>query len=413
MLLETADVTSIDLDEESRNFRIRFRFNGRSYKRTLKTSDRRSADARRGQVDGTLLLIESGRLEIPPGVDPAAFILSDGKRTGAEKKRERLTIKQLFDRYQAELPPGAKEETTLAGEKIHFQHLLRHLKGSSLAESLTVPDAQAYVAKRMKDTWRGKNIGGETVKKELTTLRLVWNWAAKMGYLQGKSPVVDIQIPTADEKQIFRTAVEIEQIIKRGGVKTDRQAELWAGLYLTREEVSGLLSHVQDKARHDFIYPMYVFAAHTGARRSEILRAEVDDFDFRSKTVQIREKKKSRKYRTTFRRVDMTGLLTQTMKNWFADHPGGQFAITSDGLNPLTRDEAHVHFKRALTGSSWHGKLRGFHVLRHSFCSNLAAAGVDQRIIDKFVGHTTEAMRKRYQHLAPDVTKRAIELLNV
>ena len=407
---------SIEFDEESRNFRIRFRFNGRPYKRSLKTSDRRLANARLGQVDGTLLLIESGRLEIPPGVDPAAFILSDGKRTGEEKKRERLTLKQVFDRYQnyhAELPKPVKEESTLAGERIHFQHLLRHLNGKSDAQSLSAAQVDAYVTKRMKDKWRGKNIGGETVKKELTTLRLVWNWAAKMGYLQGKSPVVDIEIPTADEKQIFRTAIEIEQIIKRGGLKTDRQAELWAGLYLTREEVSGLLTHVQDKARHDFIYPMYVFAAHTGARRSEILRAEIDDFDFRSKTVQIREKKKSRKYRTTFRRVDMTGLLTQTMKSWFADHPGGQFAITSDGLNPLTRDQAHVHFKRALTGSSWHGKLRGFHVLRHSFCSNLAAAGVDQRIIDKFVGHTTEAMRKRYQHLAPDVTKRAIELLIV
>jgi integrase len=43
----------------------------------------------------------------------------------------------------------------------------------------------------------------------------------------------------------------------------------------------------------------------------------------------------------------------------------------------------------------------GFHTYRHSFASNLAAAGVDQRIIDEFMGHTTEAMRKRYRHLFP------------
>ena len=107
----------------------------------------------------------------------------------------------------------------------------------------------------------------------------------------------------------------------------------------------------------------------------------------------------------------MTELLSQTMKSWFSDHPGGQFAITSDGKNPLTRDETHDHYKRALKGSSWDGKIRGFHVLRHSFCSNLAAAAVDQRIIDIFVEHTTEEMRRRYQHLAPNITKRAIELL--
>ena len=108
----------------------------------------------------------------------------------------------------------------------------------------------------------------------------------------------------------------------------------------------------------------------------------------------------------------MTQLLAATMKNWFAHHPGGQFAITRNGLDPLGVDEAHKQYKSALRGSKWEGRIRGFHVLRHSFCSNLAALGVDQRVIDSFVGHTTEEMRKRYQHLAPSVTQRAIELLS-
>ena len=42
----------------------------------------------------------------------------------------------------------------------------------------------------------------------------------------------------------------------------------------------------------------------------------------------------------------------------------------------------------------------GFHTYRHSFASNLAARGVDQRIIDEWMGHQTEAMRKRYRHLS-------------
>lgn len=140
-----------------------------------------------------MLQVERGDLEIPADVDPATFFLSDGKRTGAEKQRELLTLKQLFDRYRAELPAGAKEEATLAGERIHFQHLLRHLKESSLAQSLSVADAQVYVSKRTKDRWRGKNIGAPTGKKELTTLRLVWNWAVERGYVHGRSPVRGIK----------------------------------------------------------------------------------------------------------------------------------------------------------------------------------------------------------------------------
>ena len=77
------------------------------------------------------------------------------------------------------------------------------------------------------------------------------------------------------------------------------------------------------------------------------------------------------------------------------------------GVAPVTKDEAHDHLKRTLSGSKWE-VLRGYHVLRHSFISCLAAAGVDQRIIDEFVGHQTDEQRKRYRHLIPDVKQKAI-----
>ena len=50
-----------------------------------------------------------------------------------------------------------------------------------------------------------------------------------------------------------------------------------------------------------------------------------------------------------------------------------------------------------------------FNRYRHSFASNLAAAGVDQRVIDEFMGHQTEPMRKRYRHLFPKTRRSAIE----
>ena len=43
------------------------------------------------------------------------------------------------------------------------------------------------------------------------------------------------------------------------------------------------------------------------------------------------------------------------------------------------------------------GVLRGWHCLRHSFISNCAAQGIDQRMLDQWVGHTTEEMRRRWQ----------------
>ena len=400
----------LEFDDAAERYRIRFRFDGRQYKRSLKTADGREARAMLGRIEETILLIERGRITLPENADPATFILSDGKRTGEKPERDALTLKTLFTTYTDELPKGVKEESTLQGEGIHIKHLLKHLRSSATVQNLTVSEVQGYVKSRAKDKWRGKPIRSETIKKELTTLRLIWNWAVEQGYLTGPSPVRGIKYPKLNEKQIFRTTQEIQQIVSRGGISEDEERELWDGLYLTRVETGELLAHVEAQCCQSFVYPMFLFAAHTGARRSEILRSRIDDIDFMSMTVQIREKKKSRSKAMTFRRVDLTTSLARILKSWFNEHPGGQYTISADGLNPLTVHTAHDKFKRALKGTKW-GKVRGFHVLRHSFASNLAAGGVDGRIISEFMGHTTLEMERRYRHLMPDIRKRAIELL--
>jgi integrase len=73
------------------------------------------------------------------------------------------------------------------------------------------------------------------------------------------------------------------------------------------------------------------------------------------------------------------------------------------------------YFCQPLRGTPWCLDSRkrwfkvGFHTYRHSFASNLAARGVDQRIVDEWMGHQTEAMRKRYRHLFPKDRRSAIE----
>ena len=74
----------------------------------------------------------------------------------------------------------------------------------------------------------------------------------------------------------------------------------------------------------------------------------------------------------------------------------------------LSRTEASNHFNHTLAGTKWE-HLTGWHVFRHSFASNCAAAGIDQRLIDSWLGHTTEEMRRRYRHLIPSVEQAAIK----
>ena len=157
---------------------------------------------------------------------------------------------------------------------------------------------------------------------------------------------------------------------------------------------------------------MMVFVAHTSARRSEMVRSLIEDIDFRSRTVLIREKKKSRTKAMTYRRVDMSPLLYRVMQEWLQNHPGGQQTFCQPkGIGEvasLTAWQAHHHLKKTMAASDWKF-ITGFHVFRHSFASNLAAAEVDQRVIDEFMGHQTEEMRRRYRHLFPTQRRAAIE----
>ena len=167
-----------------------------------------------------------------------------------------------------------------------------------------------------------------------------------------------------------------------------------------------------------FLYPMICLAAHTGARRSELLRLRIDDVDFASGTLVVHEKKRARGRRTS-RRVPLSAFALGMLKEWLAIHPGGQHLFCRviprgkprrEEPMPVTCNEAHDQFKAVLADSKW-AVMRGWHVLRHSFASNCAAAGLDQRIIDEWMGHQTEDMVRRYRHLFPDQQRKAINLV--
>ncbi|MBM4073199.1 MAG: site-specific integrase [Planctomycetes bacterium] len=312
------------------------------------------------------------------------------------------------------------EENSLDTVKMHLRHFAKTVGNGFPIQTLSTIQVQQHIDRRArKKGLRKRPLSPMTLKKEVTSLRACWNWGLSAGLLVGTFPNNKaLKYPKGDAKPHFQTWKEIERKIARGGLSAAEIKDLWDCLFLTLNEINELLSFVEETARHDFLYPMFVFVAHTGARRSEMLRALIDDVDFDGQTVLLRERKRSREQRT-FRRVPLSPLLERVLRDWIGRHPGGPslFCLGLDvprskkhrqSPGPLTRDEAHDHFVRAVAHSKW-DVLRGWHVFRHSFVSNCAARGVDQRLIDDWVGHQTEAMRKRYRHLFPDQQRHAIQ----
>lgn len=403
---------SLHQDPASSIYRIRFRYQGQQINRSLRTKERRAARAVCDRVGEMLDLVERGLVSVPPSADPIAFVMSDGRVERHVCESRRLGLAAFFVTYQERLPEGRKEPSTLKGERLHVRHFQRHLGVNRVVQSITKSDLQEYVAKRLKETHRGRSIRPDTIRKELVTFRMLWNWGVEEGLLVGRAPTKHVALPLVDEKPPFMTRSEIEAVIRRGGLADDELRLLWKTLFLEREEIAKLLEHIRQEARAPIAYPLLVFVAHTGARRSEIVRARIDDLDFRARTVLLREKKKSRTKAMTFRRVDMSPLFERVLGQWVTDHPGGQHVFCQPDekgqVGPLSVWQADHHLRKSLQNSQWE-IVHGFHVFRHSFASNLAMAGVADKVIDEWMGHQTAEMRQRYRHLFPRERRSAID----
>ena len=265
---------------------------------------------------------------------------------------------------------------------------------------------RAYKRKKAEllepDEKQKRHPSSATIKKEIVSLRTAWNWARRHLGLREEFPGGDLDFAKTEESLPFMTWEEAERRIAAG----DDSEKIWGCVYLRMNEVSELLSWVKSRPVSPWVYPMFVLAAHTGARRSEIVRALPSDVDLENAVVTIREKKRDKK-RLTTRRVPLTPFLTEVLSNWMkARANGGMLFCKGDGKAIMPR-EAHNYFQRALRVSKWK-VLKGWHVFRHSFISALASKGVDQRLIDDMVGHQTEEQRRRYRHLYPDVKHDAI-----
>jgi integrase len=433
------------VQERNGSFRVIFNYKRKQRAFTLGMVTESEARAKAAQVDYLLMRLKQGLIEIPAGGDVVAFFRHDGTipaAPAAGPPRSEPTLGDLRDRYLETHANGTLEVHTLRGIRRHFRHLARLLGEGFPIRELSLGDLQGYVDKRSRANGRRGALLPTTINKEIVTLRTAWNWGVRMKIVVGRYPYDGLRYPKSDEKPPFQTRTEIERQLS--GLLAEKADELWEALYLTLPEIDRLLAHVKEHAAHPWIYPLVATAAHTGARKGEMLRMRVSDVDFAAGVVSIRERKRSHG-RRTMRRVPLSNVLALVLTEWLKIHPGGPALFAQaemverskkrsrttghigrdrpgamkatlasvrvrerPGILPLTEDEAGYHLKRTFAFSEW-GVVRGYHAFRHSFISACASRGIDQRLIDEWVGHQSDEQRRRYRHLYPSVQADALK----
>ena len=397
-------------------FHVRFRHAGVEYKKSLKTRDPDAARAAGHLVEVTLHRLHTGQLVVPAGTDPGDFVVRGGISSAPPARTEKTpavpTVRVLAEQFVAAQTPLISA-TYLYSQAMHLRHLVKFLgpKADRPTDGITGRELDGYLQARLAERHPS------TAERERITLLQFFAWAVRQNYLK-ESPAAGLPpIKGGDDRPPFRTIAEIERILARGGLTDAERLDVWDCLYLAPGEIAGLLAAVRANARYDYGFLLHAIPAYTGIRRGRDAPTAMGRRRCRtSGYLAVRSRKQSRRKRETVRRIPLHPELKAELAAWHARRPVGQYVIgEADGSGPISPDRANRVFWQAMRKIAWCLDNNrdlfkvGFHTYRHSFASNLAAAGVDQRVIDEMMGHTTEAMRRRYRHLFPASQRSAVE----
>jgi integrase len=385
-------------DERTGTWLIDFRFGGKRFLRSTETDSERIAESVRGKVEETIRLLTQGRIEMPPGAEPGLWIVSGGKLDS----KPTVNVVGFAEVCAGYVADQHQKKGTAYTEGIHIGHLKRILGGATRFAGLTVKEMQGYVNARHKEEWRGEPIGGETIHKELVTFGKIWKWATVRGMVTGQNPCKNaaggraVNLPEGDDQIPFMTLPDAQRRLAAEGLTKKRRLAIRRSIFLDAEQVAKLLRHIEKKGGEPVAYPLFVFVARTGARRSEACRSLVNHISFSRNEIEIVEQKRKRGVKESTRIVPLHSELATVLKSW---QSGGPY--TFGGAEALDRDVAHRLFKAAVEGTEFEA-LAGFHNLRHTFGANCLRAGVPRDMTGKWMGHTSEEMKDLYQHLFPD-----------
>jgi integrase len=178
--------------------------------------------------------------------------------------------------------------------------------------------------------------------------------------------------------------------------------------YLTPGKCDLLLEHSDGELR-----AMIFLALRTGMRQGEILGLQWESIDWQNRTIAVRHswysyKKvlvspKSNRERYIPISADISDMLYLSRKK-------SGFVFLSPYKEPFTchrviNDIAKICKKAGMRKIGWH-------ILRHTFATNLAANGVPLHNVQALLGHSTITTTMRYAHAMPSALRAAIETLN-
>lgn len=181
---------------------------------------------------------------------------------------------------------------------------------------------------------------------------------------------------------------------------------------LSLDEVQILLDRIEKPSMQCYFLVVYSM----GLRLQEALNLEVTDIDSKRMLVHIHRGKGAKD-----RLVPLPMSTLIALRKYYATHRNPKFIFPSTGRNhseaptsEITMRESSVQhcIEKLVHQLSWEKRGISTHTLRHCYATHLLEAGVNLRLIQKYMGHASLASTMIYLHVTTAGEEVAITKIN-
>jgi integrase len=303
------------------------------------------------------------------------------EREVVRPRAERRTFEQAADAYVDHLEHVMERKRSTIQD--YRGYLSRHLVpffGDRAIDRVDTIAISQYLRRKRAD-----GLSSKTVQNHLNFLHGVFAFAVKRGWAP-LNPVAHVDRPKRSRSPHTRVR------------------------FLQPHELDAMIRAVPDDTLGPVERPLYLTAALTGARQGELLALRWADVDWVAQRLRIADNYTRGRWGTTksheSRSVPLADRVARELdllskRSRYRSDTDLVFCHPLTG-NVLDPSRLRKRFAEALE-SARVNKIT-FHELRHTFGTQMAAAGAPLRAIQEWMGHADAKTTEIYRHYAPDPT---------
>jgi integrase len=351
------NVMSIVKRGNSKNWYIHFQFNGQTYIRSSRTTNKKIA--------------ESMEIELKANLHSQQF----------QGRKQRITLADAFKQYKLSKQGIASYRNLIAHETV----LSRLLPMKKHIDEITSRDLEKFKRDRIEE-----GVGAESIKYGLLLIRGTLKFAHQLGYQVSDIAFPQIKLP----KNSLRYLSDDEE--RRLLVALDPMRH-GAGLPPVAERSAEMQRALEDA------YDLVILLLDTGARYSEIANIEWQRIDLASRTIHLwRQKVQNETV------LFMTDRVFEVLSHREAIKTNRYVFCNRNGD---ARGYSAMSIRKAIKRAG----LRDcrIHTLRHTHASRLIQNGMSVYEVKEILGHSDIKTTLRYAHLEQrQVTSKARDVIN-